>query len=64
MIKRKNIAKFWYDVSLTAGQVTFGVLAASWFVSLFDLTKKIVLIINGLATIIFLWMGYKFTKKL
>ena len=62
--KTNRLILFWRDVSIAAGQVTFGVLAATWFVPPFDQAKAIVLLSNGVATLVFLIMGFSFVKRL
>jgi len=68
MMKRRRrnngTAIFWRDVSIAGGQVTFGVFAVLWFVPPFDILKIGVLLLNCLATIWFIWNGFKISKNL
>jgi hypothetical protein len=63
--KNKNEALlFWRDVYIAGGQVTFGVVAAMWFLPPFDNLKVSVLVLNGFVTAMFVLMGYKIAKRL
>lgn len=55
---------FWRDACLAAAQVTFGIVAVSWFVPPFDFIKIGVLLFNTIATIIFVGNGLKISKNL
>lgn len=62
--RRISEAQFWRDACIAGGQVTFGVVAAIWFVQPFSEKQVIVLLLNGMITIAFILTGLHFSKKL
>ena len=60
---KAKLAEFWKDVFIAAGQVTFGVVAAIWFIPPFDESKQVVLVTNLMATLSFLLFGYAVARK-
>lgn len=54
---------YWQSVCVAGAQVSFGVIAATWFVPAYDPNKTVVLLVNLILTGIFLLFGVIFAKK-
>jgi len=61
--KAKGNSLFWRDVCISGGQVTFGVVAALWFIPPLDTVKIGVLVFNGFVTTVLIVIGWKISKN-
>ena len=62
--KFKNSWVFWQNICVAAAQVNYGVIAAVWFLEPYNFQKALILIVNGIFTVIFVILGYNMSRKI